>query len=76
MAAKSRIANRVTLSITEFHDWLTISKPSTALVEGMSRSCRTCQHLKRPEIDRLLAAGEPVSQMARFERPSSSGQLP
>jgi hypothetical protein len=29
------------------------------------RTCNTCQHLKRPEIDRLLAAGEPVSRMAR-----------
>ncbi|HTL65831.1 MAG TPA: hypothetical protein VL305_12615 [Pseudolabrys sp.] len=29
------------------------------------RTCNTCQHLKRPEIDRLLAAGEPVSQLAR-----------
>src|SRR5665811_2372047 len=31
----------------------------------MSRSCRTCQHLKRPEIDRRLAAGEPSTQVAR-----------
>jgi len=31
----------------------------------MSRSCRTCQHLKRPEIDRRLAAGEPSAQVAR-----------
>ena len=31
----------------------------------MSRSCHTCQHLKRPEIDRRLAAGEPVAQVAR-----------
>jgi len=31
----------------------------------MSRSCRTCQHLKRPEIDRRLAAGEPVAPIAR-----------
>ena len=31
----------------------------------MSRSCTTCQHLKRPEIDRRLAAGEPASQLAR-----------
>jgi hypothetical protein len=29
------------------------------------RTCNTCQHLKRPEIDRLLAAGQPVSQLAR-----------
>jgi hypothetical protein len=31
----------------------------------MSRVCRTCQHLKRPEIDRRLAAGEPTAQVAR-----------
>jgi hypothetical protein len=30
----------------------------------MARSCTTCQHLKRPEIDRRLAAGEPVAQVA------------
>jgi hypothetical protein len=29
------------------------------------RTCNTCQHLKRPEIDRRLAAGEPVAQVAR-----------
>ena len=31
----------------------------------MTRSCATCQHLKRPEIDRRLAAGEPSAQVAR-----------
>jgi hypothetical protein len=31
----------------------------------MSRACSTCQHLKRPEIDRRLAAGEPAAQVAR-----------
>ena len=30
----------------------------------MCRSCRTCQHLKRPDIDRRLAAGEPLAQVA------------
>jgi hypothetical protein len=30
----------------------------------MSRSCTTCQHLKRPEIDRRLAAGEPTAHVA------------
>jgi len=30
----------------------------------MSRSCKSCQHLKRPEIDRRLAAGEPLAQVA------------
>src|SRR5215472_6211430 len=29
------------------------------------RTCNTCQHLKRPEIDRRLANGEPVAQVAR-----------
>jgi hypothetical protein len=29
------------------------------------RTCNTCQHIKRPEIDRRLAAGEPVAQVAR-----------
>jgi len=29
------------------------------------RSCHTCQNLKRPEIDRRLAAGEPSKQIAR-----------
>src|SRR6185312_11305680 len=31
----------------------------------MSRKCITCQHTKRAEIDRRLAAGEPGSQIAR-----------
>jgi len=39
----------------------------------MSRSCSTCQHLKRPEIDRRLAAGEPAAQIARdYELNASS----
>ena len=29
------------------------------------RSCLTCQHLKRPEIDRRLAGGEPVARVAQ-----------
>jgi carbon monoxide dehydrogenase subunit G len=29
------------------------------------RTCKTCQHLKRPEIDRRLAAGEPSTAVAR-----------
>ena len=41
--------------------------------EAMSRSCTTCQHLKRPEIDRRLAAGEPSAQVARdYELNASS----
>ena len=31
----------------------------------MTRPCSTCQHLKRPEIDRRRVAGEPVAQVAR-----------
>jgi hypothetical protein len=31
----------------------------------MTRKCGTCQHIKRAEIDRRLAAGEPGSQIAR-----------
>lgn len=30
----------------------------------MPRQCRTCQHVKRAEIDRRLAAGEPGNQIA------------
>lgn len=30
----------------------------------MARKCKTCQHVKRAEIDRRLAAGEPGSQIA------------
>ena len=30
----------------------------------MSRRCSTCQHIKRAEIDRRLAAGEPGNQIA------------
>jgi hypothetical protein len=29
------------------------------------RACKTCQHLKRPEIDRRLAAGEPLTRVAQ-----------
>jgi hypothetical protein len=39
------------------------------------RTCNTCQHLKRPDIDRRLAAGEPVAQVARaYELSVSSVQ--
>jgi hypothetical protein len=31
----------------------------------VSRACVTCQHMKRAEIDRRLAAGEPATQVAR-----------
>ena len=31
----------------------------------MSRKCPTCQHVKRAEIDRRLAAGEPDNPIAK-----------
>src|SRR5690348_11153658 len=31
----------------------------------MARACTTCHHLKGPDIDRRLAAGEPTAQVAR-----------
>jgi hypothetical protein len=31
----------------------------------MSRKCSTCQHVKRAEVDRRLAAGEPSTQIAK-----------
>lgn len=42
---------------------VSISLPSDASNARM-RSCSTCQHLKRPEIDQRLAAGEPLSRIA------------
>src|SRR4051795_3041642 len=33
-------------------------------VSNMARKCKTCQHIKRAEIDRRLAAGEPGNQLA------------
>jgi hypothetical protein len=38
----------------------------------MARSCTICQHLKRAEIDRRLANGEPAAQVARAYELSSS----
>jgi hypothetical protein len=34
-------------------------------MSSVTRKCGTCQHIKRAEIDRRLAAGEPGSQIAR-----------
>ena len=34
-------------------------------VSSVTRKCGTCQHIKRAEIDRRLAAGEPGNQIAR-----------
>jgi len=39
----------------------------------MSRQCKTCQHLKRAEIDRRLASGEPSAQVARDYELNPSG---
>ena len=39
-------------------------KDLDALPAGMSRACTICQHLKRSEIDRRLAAGEPGAPLA------------
>src|SRR3954454_23698338 len=33
-------------------------------MSNMARQCNTCQHVKRAEIDRRLAAGEPGNQIA------------
>lgn len=33
-------------------------------LSNMARKCSTCQHIKRAEIDRRLAAGEPGNQIA------------
>src|SRR5467141_2403144 len=32
---------------------------------SVMRKCSTCQHIKRAEVDRRLAAGEPGNQIAR-----------
>ncbi|MGC2125494.1 MAG: hypothetical protein WA652_21830, partial [Xanthobacteraceae bacterium] len=34
------------------------------MTQERMRTCSTCQHLKRPEIDRRLAAGEPLTHIA------------
>jgi hypothetical protein len=34
-------------------------------MSSLTRKCGTCQHTKRAEIDRRLAAGEPGNQIAR-----------
>jgi hypothetical protein len=44
-------------------DFFTIPLRNAASITGM-RTCKTCQHLKRPEIDRRLAAGEPSTLVA------------
>ena len=46
---------------------------TSSRVGKMARRCNTCQHVKRAEIDRRLAAGEPGNQIAADYRlnPSS-----
>ena len=42
----------------------------------MARKCSTCQHVKRADIDRRLAAGEPGNQIAQhygLTRPACIG---
>ena len=57
-----------------FHALLTNHQASPPNIGGM-RACKTCQHIKRPEIDRRLAAGEPTAQVARdYELSASSLQ--
>jgi hypothetical protein len=58
----ARFAARVTGSLPA---WWAIYPLITlvGLIRGM-RSCLTCQHIKRPEIDRRLAAGEPLARVA------------
>src|SRR5262245_6515934 len=43
-----------------------MSRPIVELrMSSLTRKCGTCQHTKRAEIDRRLAAGEPGTQIAR-----------
>jgi hypothetical protein len=57
-----------------FHGFLTNHQASPPNIGGI-RSCTTCQHIKRSEIDCRLAAGEPAAQVARdYELSASSLQ--
>src|SRR6516225_1094237 len=40
----------------------------------MSRTCSTCQHLKRAEIDHRLAAGEPGEQIDSLSRLAATSE--
>lgn len=42
-----------------------VGRLSRVGVSKMARKCSTCQHIKRAEIDRRLAAGEPGNQIAQ-----------
>src|SRR6266404_7805354 len=39
--------------------------PPLSTGSSVMRKCSTCQHIKRAEVDRRLAAGEPGNQIAR-----------
>jgi len=55
------------------NELFTFAQGFRCLIAGMARACNTCQHLKRSEIDRRLAAGEPSAQVARdYELNASS----
>jgi hypothetical protein len=62
---KGRLAAKVTESLPA--RWAIKTLITTLItivgITGM-RSCHTCHHLKRPEIDRRLAAGEPLARIA------------
>ena len=40
----------------------------------MSRTCSTCQHIKRAEIDHRLAAGEPGEQIDSLSRLAATSE--
>jgi hypothetical protein len=54
---------------------LPINNHSGPFIRGM-RACHTCHHLRRPEIDRRLAAGEPLAWADDIESVSPPHQLP
>src|SRR5664279_6234366 len=55
------------------NELFTFAQGFRCLIAGMARACTTCQYLKRSEIDRRLAAGEPSAQVARdYELKASS----
>jgi hypothetical protein len=59
--------------ITEFFRSGDDKETFAPIIRGMARPYSTCQHLKRVEIDRGLAAGEPSKQIARDYALNPSG---
>lgn len=47
------------------NSWFIYYSIRIAAFTGGMRHCLTCQHIKRSEIDRRLAAGEPAAHVAR-----------